>query len=152
MLGEQPLAVRVVLGQVDEVEDDQAAAEAERGLDGVGEPALGGCLDREPVDDHLDGVLLLLLQRRRLGERVDDAVDPGPAVALGLQLAEQVDVLALALADDRGEHLEPGALVELEHPVDDLPAASAGRSVGRRPGSAAGRPGRRAGAGSRRPR
>ena len=40
-LGEAPLAVRVVLGQVDEVEDDQAAGQAERGLDRVGEPLLG---------------------------------------------------------------------------------------------------------------
>ena len=87
--------------------DDHAAGEAERGLHRVGEPALGAeSLTVEPVDDHLDGVLLLLLQRRRLGELDHHAVDPGPAVALGLQLAEQLDVLALALADHRGQHLE----------------------------------------------
>ena len=77
-------------------------------------------LDREPVDDRLDGVLLLLLQLRRLGERVDDAVDPDAGEALGLQVGEQVDVLALALADDRREHLEPGALGHLQDAVDDL--------------------------------
>ena len=99
---------------------DQPAGEAERGLDRVGQPALGRRLDREPVDDHLDGVLLLLVQLGRLGELVGLAVDPGPAEALGLQAAEQVDVLALAAADHRREHLEAGALVELEHPVDDL--------------------------------
>ena len=74
----------------------------------------------QPVDDHLDGVLLLLLQLRRVGQRVHHAVDPGPGEALGLQLAEQVDVLALAAADHRGQHLEPGALGHLQHPVDDL--------------------------------
>ncbi len=57
---------------------------------------------------------------RRLGERVDDAVHPDPGVALGLQVGEQVDVLALALADHRGQHLEPGALRHLQDPVDDL--------------------------------
>ena len=77
-------------------------------------------LDREPVDHHLDGVLLLLVERRRVVERVDLAVDPGPGEALGLQLPEQLDVLALAAADDRREHLEPGALLEGHHPVDDL--------------------------------
>ena len=78
VLGEAPLALGVVLGEVDEVEHDDAAGQPERGLDRVGEPALGALLDREPVDDHLDGVLLLLLQLRRLGERVHHAVDPGP--------------------------------------------------------------------------
>jgi hypothetical protein len=49
----------------------------ERGLDRVGQPALGRLLDGQAVDDHLDRVLLLLLERRRLGEGVHDAVDPG---------------------------------------------------------------------------
>jgi hypothetical protein len=108
VLGVGALAVRVALGLVDEVEDDQPAAEPERGLDRVGQPALGGLLDGEAVDDHLDGVLLLLLERRRLGERVHDAVDPRARVALGLQVGEQVDVLALAGPHHRRQHLEAG--------------------------------------------
>ncbi len=120
VLGEAPLPVRVVLGQIDEVEQHDAAGELQRGLDRVGQPLLGARLDREPVDDHLDGVLLLLLELRRLGERVHHAVDPGPRVALGLQLGEEVDVLALAAADHRREHQEPGALLHRQHPVDDL--------------------------------
>ena len=98
----------------------QPAGEAERGLDRVGEPALGAGLGREPVDDDLDRVLLLLVERRRLGQRVGLAVDPDPGEALGLELAEEVDVLPLAAADHRGEHLEAGALLELHDPVDDL--------------------------------
>ena len=47
-------------------------------------------------------------------------VHPGPGVPLGLQLAQQLAVLALAAADHRRQHLEPGALVQLEHPVHDL--------------------------------
>ena len=69
VLGEHPLAVRVGLRQVDEVEDDDAAREAERGLDRVGQPPPGGVLHREAVDDHLDLVLLLLLQRRQAARR-----------------------------------------------------------------------------------
>ncbi len=120
VLGEAPLPVLVVLGQIDELENDHALGELERGLDGVGEPLLGRAFHREPVDDHLDGVLLLLLELGRLGQRVDDAVDPGPRVALGLQVGEQVDVFALAAPDDGRQHLEPGALLHRQHPVDNL--------------------------------
>ena len=56
------------------------------GLDRVGDALLARGAHREPVDDRLDGVLLLLLQLRRVGERVDDAVDAGPGEALGLQV------------------------------------------------------------------
>ena len=57
---------------------------------------------------------------RDLVQPDDRAVDAGAGVALGLQLLEQLGVLALAAADDGGEHLEPGALLKLEHPVHDL--------------------------------
>ena len=52
--------------------------------------------------------------------RMIGAVYPGPGVPLGLQFLEQLGVLALAAADDGGQHLEPGALLELEHAVHDL--------------------------------
>ena len=58
-----------------------------------------------------------------LGGSVSDddlAVDAGPREALALELAEEVDVLTLAGAHDRREHLEPGLLGQLEQPVDDL--------------------------------
>lgn len=80
---------------------------------------LGAVLDGEAVDDHLDGVLLLLLQLGRLGQLDRLAVHPGAGVALGLEVGEQVDELALALPDDRAEHLEAGALGQLQHAVDD---------------------------------
>ncbi len=51
---------------------------------------------------------------------VGRAVHPGPREALGLQLFEEFDVLALAPADDRREHLELAALLEGQDAVDDL--------------------------------
>ena len=124
LLGEPALPLGVARLEVDELDDEQPAGQAERGLDRVGEAPLGrrvvGPLGDEPVDDHVDGVLDLLLELGRVGERDHLAVDPGAGEALGLQLGEEVDVLALAGPDDRGEHLEAGALGQLEEPVDDL--------------------------------
>ncbi len=68
-LGEPALAVLGLLRQVDEVEDDQAAGQPQRGLDRVGQPALGRGLDAEPVDHDVDRVLVLLVELGRLGER-----------------------------------------------------------------------------------
>ena len=120
LLAEAQLAGRVLGGQVDEVEEHQPAGQLQGGLDRVGEPALRRRLHREPVDHHLDGVLLLLVELRGLVERVGLAVHPGPGEALRLELLEQLDVLPLAAADHRCEHLEPLALLQREHLVDDL--------------------------------
>ncbi len=125
MLGVHPLPVRVVLGQVDEVQHDHAVRQRQRSLHRVGQPAARRLLDVQPVDNDLDGVLLVLLQRWQLaGDRRlqpdDRAVDPRPGKALDLEFPEHLGVLALAPADDRREDLEPGPLVELEHPVHDL--------------------------------
>ncbi len=125
VLGEHPLPLRVVLGQVHEFQDHHAARQDQRGLHRVGQPPPGRLLHVQPVDDDLDVVLLVLLQRRQVarhrGLQPDHgAVHPGPRVALDLELAQQLGVLALAAADHRREHLEPGTLLQLQHPVDDL--------------------------------
>jgi hypothetical protein len=120
VLGERALAVRVVLVEVDELEHDQPVGQLQRGLHRVGQPLLRARLHGQPVDHDGDVVLLLLLQLRRVGERVHHAVDPDPAVALGLQVGEQVGVLALAAAHHRRQHLEPGAVLHRQHLVDDL--------------------------------
>jgi hypothetical protein len=151
VLGEGALARRVVGRQVDEVEDDEAAGESQRRLDRVGESALGGGLDGQPVDDDLDRVLLLLVEHRRLDERVGLTVDSHPAEALRLQLAEEVGVLPLAAPDHRRQYLEAAPLVELEHAVDDLLRSLPAQWDGRRPGSADDPRGRTAGADSHRP-
>ena len=120
LLGEPLLAVRVVVLPVDELQHDDAVGEIQRGLDRVGQALLGRSLDGEAVDHHLDVVLLLLLELGRVGQRMHDAVYADPAVTLAVELVEQVDELALAGADHRREHLEPGALVHRQHLVDDL--------------------------------
>ena len=128
MLREHPLPVRVIPGQVREVQHHHATGQPQRRLHRVRQPPPGVFLHRQPVHHHLDGVLLVLLQRRELpglpaghGVQPDDrAVHPGPRVPLHLQLAEQFGVLALAAPDHRRQHLEPGPLLQLQHPVHDL--------------------------------
>ena len=106
----------------------------------------------QAVDDDLDGVLLVAGQLDLVGELVDLAVDAGPGEALGGEVGEQRVVGALAAPHDRRQHLEAGALGQLEDAVDDLLGRLAGDPGAVARGSAARRCGRTAGGGSRRPR
>jgi len=125
VLGVHPLPVRIVLGQIDEVEHYHPAGQAERGLHRVSQPPPRRLLHRQPVHHHLDGVLLVFLQRRQVPGRGlvqphDYPVHPRPGIALDLELTQQFGVLALAPAHHGRKHLEPGALVHFKQPVHDL--------------------------------
>ena len=56
----------------------------------------------------------------RLGELDQLAVDDRARVALGAELLEEVDELALLLRDDRGDDLVAGALGQLHELIGDL--------------------------------
>ncbi len=129
VLAERALPVGVGVVEVHELQHDEAAGQAEGGLHRVGEAATRLRLDGESVDDHLDRVLLLLLEDGDVVEPQHDPVDPHPGVALGHELAEEVGVLALALAHHRRQDLEPGSGGQLEHLVDDLLRRLAGDDV-----------------------
>ena len=133
-----------------------AVGQRQRGLERVGESPLDPLAQHEPVDDDLDLVLLVAGEALvALQELVDDdglAVDPGAHVALTRQVGEQRVVLALAPAYNGREHLEAGALGQLEDPVDDLLGVSGVGAGCRRQDSVGCRSGRTAGGGSRRPR
>ena len=76
----------------------------------------------QPVDDHLDGVLLVPgeLEVGPLGSSISSTVHPGSGEALLRQLVEEGRVLALAPAHDRGEDLEARPLRQVAEAVDDL--------------------------------
>ena len=107
---------------LDDLDLGDTFGEAQRGLERVGEPAFDAAAPHEPVDDDLDRVVLVAGEplAHHVGELDGLAVDPGAGEALARELLEQALVLTLAAAHDRCEHLEPGALGELEHAVDDL--------------------------------
>src|SRR3954463_10413514 len=111
---------------IEAVDHDQAAGGPRGGPARLREalPQVG--LHHEAVNDHLDRVLELLVERRRLLEQVLLAVDLHTREPFGAELLEDVAVLALAVADDRrvdGE-LRPGR--ELQDLVDDRLLALAG--------------------------
>ncbi len=80
-----------------------AIGQLEGGLEGFGQALLQVAADLETVHHDIDGVLLLLVQFRQLVELVQLAVDPRADEALGAQFIEHRQVLALALADHRGQ-------------------------------------------------
>ena len=77
-------------------------------------------LHDEPVDDDGDVVLELLVEVDVLLELAHLAVDLDAREAVGAQLLEELAVLALAPAHDRGDDAEARARLELADVVDDL--------------------------------
>ena len=113
-------AFGVVLLAVHEVDEHAAVGEFERGFDGVGEALVNTVLNDDTVDDHLDGVLVLLGELGRVGELHGFAVHAGTRVALGQQVLEEVHKLALTCADDGREDLQAGAFGVFLQNVHDL--------------------------------
>ena len=95
-------------------------AELQRDLDRLRQPALDPRLQDHTIDDDLDRVVAAAIELDPVVERAELAVDARLREAALPQRLQLLLELALAAADDRGQHLEPGALLHLEHPVDDL--------------------------------
>ena len=76
--------------------------------------------DDDAVDDDLDVVLELLVERRRVGDLGELAVDLEPLEAALHEVGDFLAVFALPAAHDRREQIEPGALRQRQHPVDHL--------------------------------
>ncbi len=93
---------------------------AQRGLERFGEPLFQFGAHFEPVDDHFDGVLDVLLEFRQFIDLVDFAVYPHAHEALGAQLVEQIDLLALAPDDQRRQDHQPGVFGQLQNVIDHL--------------------------------
>ena len=86
---------------LDEVDRHEPVGERECGLDRVGDPVAEIRLHHEAVDDDLDRVLELLVERDLLVEETLLAVDLDAREALVAKALEEVSVLALPIADDR---------------------------------------------------
>ena len=111
---------------VDHVDDHEPLGERRRGLDGLRQPLPQVGLHREPVDDHLDRVLVLLVELDLLLEQSLLAVDLHPGEPVPPELLEDVLELALAVAGDRRVDGELRALRQAQHLLHDLIEGLAG--------------------------
>ncbi len=111
---------------VDDVDRDEPLGERGGGLDRLRQPQAEVGLHHEPVDDHLDRVLELLVEDDLLLEEALLAVDLHPREAVPPELLEDVAELALAVADDGRVHGEPRAFGQRENLLDDLVEALPG--------------------------
>ena len=107
-------------GSIGRVEIRQAIRELERGLEAVGQARLDPFADDDAVDDDLDVVLVFLVERGGVLDRVELAVDAHPLEARLLPLGELLPVLALAASDDGGEEVVAAAFGQRHHAVDHL--------------------------------
>ena len=104
---------------VEQVDDDEALGEVDRGLDGLEEPAAELGLHPETVDHDLDRVLELLVERDLVLEEALLAVHLHAGEAVAAELVQEVLVLALPVADDGCVDREARALGELQDLIHD---------------------------------
>ena len=89
-------------------------------LETLGQSLLNVGAHFQPVDHHVDVVLLVLLQFGWILEFRHDAIDAGPDVATGLEFAEYMQMFALAVAHQWRQHHQPRAFGHGQHLVDHL--------------------------------
>ena len=119
-LGEPTLPVRIRQIAVDKIDADDAVGQPQRRLHRLGEALLSRRLDCNPINDDVDVVLALLIQRWHLSKPMNVSIHPYSGEAIGRQLSEQLDVLAFASTNHRGEDLKLSTLVERHEAVDNL--------------------------------
>ena len=110
----------LVFGTVQALDLEQVLPVFEGDFERIRQALLDSFANREPIDHHLDGVALILVQHRLLAEFVKFAVDLHAHEARAPHLGQLLAILALAIADDRREHVNPRALGPSHDSIDDL--------------------------------
>ena len=101
-------------------------AQPQRQFDRLGQPRADLRAGHQPIDHHFDVVPHLAVQPQVVAEADHAAIDPGADESLLQQVGEQVAVLALLAADQRGQHQKPRAGRQGQNPLDDLLAGLGG--------------------------
>ena len=102
--------------------DHLAAGGLEGEFHRLRDPASSGVTRHEPIDHHVDRVLDLLLERRRILDAADGAIHAGPRETLADEVDEEIAVLSLSVADERREQHHPLSLAGRDNPLHDLVA------------------------------
>ena len=97
-----------------------AAGEGQCRLEGFGQAQRQVITHLEAINHHFDGVLLVQLQRGRIGEIAHLPIDASTNVALGRQVLQQLGVLPLAIAHHGRQQHQLGAFGLGQHLIHHL--------------------------------
>ena len=118
---------KLLAAAIERLHDGAAVGYAQRGFERFGQPLARPGRHLDPVDHHVDRMLLVARQLRRLAAvELDDArlaalgAQPHAHEALRLQIGEQLHMLALAVGQHRRQQHQPRALGQRQHAVDHL--------------------------------
>src|SRR5277367_2185802 len=86
----------------------------------VAQALFDAATDREAVDNHVDAVALILVERNFLAQLAHRAVDLDPHEARAPQIAQFLAIFTLAIAHDWREYMDARGLGPRHDAVDDL--------------------------------
>ncbi len=118
VLGREQMRRRIL--HIQRLHRDHAVAQLQRGFKAFGQALLDVLARTEAIDHRFDGVLLAQRQRRHRIDFMQLAVHAHAHITLCAQLVEDLGVLALALADHRGQQHVALLGVQGEHMVNHL--------------------------------
>ena len=102
------------------VQNHKAARKRQRGLDRVRQTSCQIGLHDEPVNDDLDVVLFVFVERNFFCQIIDAAVDPHARVAAFSCVLKDLCMLTLFSAHNRGEYLKARLFGKAHDLIDDL--------------------------------
>jgi len=105
---------------VGQIDIGESFGEFQRGLETVGEPRRHAIAHNDAIDDDLDVMLVLLVERGGVLDLVKFAVDADAGEAFLLPLREFLAILALASAHDGGEQIGARPFGQRHYAVDHL--------------------------------
>mmetsp|Transcript_18094 Transcript_18094/g.27953 ORF Transcript_18094/g.27953 Transcript_18094/m.27953 type:complete len:451 (-) Transcript_18094:1723-3075(-) len=113
-------AIRLLTFRRCRFEHSDTIRQIKRGAQAVCQPRLKPVTHHDPVHHHIDVMAEFLVQRWRIVQLIERAVHLDPLKALLAQFGELFAVLALAVADDRGQQIGARALFHRHDPVDHV--------------------------------
>jgi len=120
MLGAGVVLRKEQVFPIHHADDHQAVGQRGRGFCGIGQTRANVGPNDQTVDHNVDRVLLVLFELDGFGKIIQNSVHPNADKAAATGRLQLLDMLALARADDRSQHLDFRALRQGKHPVDDL--------------------------------